>query len=94
MQITVVRHLHLQVHSGSLQDGQIGVQAENGDELAIHVIQGSQRQVMRRADLVEGRSEVLSVPDHSYTLVLYDGETVRKQLPLQLAPGRVNQIRF
>jgi RNA polymerase sigma-70 factor (ECF subfamily) len=95
MDITVARYAHLQVHASTAQGGdQIGVLDENGEELAIHIIQGSKRLIMRRADLVEGRSEVISVPDHAATLVLFSGEDPLRRLPLQLAHGSVNQIRL
>jgi hypothetical protein len=44
--------------------------------------------------LVAGRSEVLAVEERTATLLLLLGEVEVARVPLELAPGHVNLIRY
>lgn len=65
----------------------------HGETLPLVSFRSDRRQAREQVSLWSGRSEVLSVTDNAATLVLLkDGQDVRR-IPLQLQPGRLNEIR-
>ncbi|GEM_PF-1248453 len=64
-----------------------------GVTLPLVSFRSDRRQAREAVSLWSGRSEVLSVTDNAATLVLLkDGQDIRR-IPLQLQPGRLNEIR-
>jgi hypothetical protein len=48
----------------------------------------------RRADVVEGRSQVLSTSDDARTLVLYKGGAEVGRVAVELRSGETNVVRY
>jgi len=56
----------------------------DGQELELASERGKRRLTFRRGELVEGRSEVLSVSDEAAWLVLYRGDEAVREVPVAL----------
>jgi len=72
----------------------VAVLDDQGRELIINIIEGNSRREVPRADIVDGRSYPMAVPDSGKTIVLYKGgiEVARKSVTL--APGDLQQVKM
>jgi len=93
-EIVVSRRMHLRVLlDDPVEADALSILDEAGQRVSINVMRGTSRSESRRVILVGGVSDGLTVSDMARTLVLLSGGKEVRRLPLQLAPGEMNEIR-
>lgn len=86
-------HVQVELADPSIAD-MLSVLDEHGQELIINIIAGNSRREVPRAEIVDGRSYPMAIPDSGKTIVLYKGgiEVARKSVTL--APGDLMQVKM
>ena len=95
LEIVVDLRCHVQVELADPSTADmLSVLDDAGKELIINIIQGNSRREVPRAEIVDGRSYPMAVPDSGKTIVLYKGgiEVARKSVTL--APGDLMQVKM
>ena len=88
--------MHLQVELNASFDRADVLRVLDAAEkpIILRIMRGENSLTNRKADLVLGRSQILSLSDEARTLVLFRGELEVARLSLQLTPDRVNVVRW
>lgn len=86
-------HVQVELADPTAADALAVLDAE-GREIVINIIAGNSRREAERAEIVDGRSYPMAVPDSGRTIVLYKAgiEVARKSV--ELAPGALQQVRM
>jgi RNA polymerase sigma-70 factor (ECF subfamily) len=96
--VRIIAHLrmHLQVELDAPLDraDDMRVLDENGRPVLLRVMRGESSHADFRADVTDGRSQVLSLSDHARTLVLSKQGIEVMRIGLQLIGGTVNTVRW
>lgn len=96
IEIQVGVRLHLQVELDpplGRADG-LRVLDEAGQPMVLHVMAGEGAHFGPRMPILAGRSAVLALDEDAATLVLLLGEDEVARMPLDLAPGDPNVVRY
>ena len=96
IEIVVTRRLHLQLELDAPHDrvDALRVLDADGVELILNVMQDEGSLHGPEMPVIDGRSAVISLDDRATTLVLLRGTKVVARLPLSLAPGDPNVVRY
>ncbi len=91
LEIVVETRRHLRVTAPDAE--RVALLDADGEELDLLLVRGGRRVRLRRAELVEGRTEVLTVSDRAAELVLYaDGAELRRAA-IGLFAGGINDVQ-
>ena len=96
LELVASLRLHLQVEVAESKDrvDLIRVFDAEGKRVLLSVFHGAGAHASFDMPIRDGRSDVLSVEERAATLVLYRGEEEVARVPLTLAPGPTNVVRF
>jgi len=84
-------HFRVELTDAQMAD-EVGALDQDGQAVALNVIQGNRRDEMERYTLVDGQSEILTVHDRTETVVLYKAGEEVERIPVRFQPGDVNRI--
>ena len=94
LELTVPLRRDLQIaFDGPEPVDEIAVVDAAGEELPLHLVQGGLRQVLGRAPVRNGRTDVLSVSSAAASLVLYGDGVERRRAPVELLAGERTVVR-
>lgn len=96
LEIVVERRLHLQVELEAPRDRADGVAVLDaaGQTLPIRVMVGTGHSQSSVQDVIDGRTEVLAVPESAAEIVLLQGDAEVERHAVHLASTGVNRLRF
>lgn len=94
--LQVDRRMHLQVELAPPTDraDRVRVLDASGKAMLLRIMRGETARTNRIAEIVDGRSEILSLGEGAVTAVFLRNDREVGRMPLQLAAGVVNTIRF
>jgi RNA polymerase sigma factor (sigma-70 family) len=95
LEIVVDTRCHLQVELAdpSTADAVAVLDAE-GRELVLNVFVGTGRREVEHAEIVDGRSYPMAVPDTGRTIVLFKGVIEVSRVSVELVPGELKQVKL
>ncbi len=94
--LQVDRRVHVQVELAPPLDraDRVRVLDGEGKAMLLRVMRGESAQTSRSAEIVDGRSQILSLGEGAVTAVFLKKDQEVGRMPLPLAIGQVNTIRF
>jgi RNA polymerase sigma factor (sigma-70 family) len=94
--LQVDRRLHLQVELAAPLDraDSVRVLDASGKAMLLRIMRGETARTARFAQIADGRSEILSLGEGAAAAVFLRGDVEVGRMPLQLAAGQVNTIRW
>ncbi|HEU4417552.1 MAG TPA: hypothetical protein VFT55_01360, partial [Planctomycetota bacterium] len=94
--LQVDRRMHLQVELAPPTDraDRVRILDGNGKAMLLRIMRGETARTNRIAEIVDGRSEILSLGEGAVTAVFLRNDREVGRMPLHLAAGVVNTIRF
>ena len=94
--LQVDRRMHLQVELAAPLDraDSVRVLDASGKAMLLRIMRGETARTARFAQIADGRSEILSLGEGAAAAVFLRGDVEVGRMPLQLAAGQVNTIRW
>jgi RNA polymerase sigma-70 factor (ECF subfamily) len=96
LKCVVNRRMHLQVELDPPEDraDELRVLDGEGQPMILRIMRGESSFTDRRADILAGKSQVLSTSEDARTVVLYKGGAEVGRVPVKLQAGSVQVVRF
>jgi hypothetical protein len=92
IEVSVRCHLQVNIEDEPELADEVEVLDQTGRPVSIDIFVGNGRRTTRRAEVAEGRSAVLAVPETAATVVFYKGNKEVDRKAIRLTPGKVTTV--